>query len=206
MSRQSWFTSVSSLWASACAVAIAGPIALWIPGLEPPWPEGSAAIVAVVFSVIALVIGHVCFLPIGRSAVEHERLTRRSLWIGCASLLVSVLLCVVYLYGYSMYVVAESKLEGTREVRIRRVVGTELIDAKNAKRPDIDLLKEYSFEEDRLWTRQSLTGPRLFVLLPYAGMFFFLSLGLSSLARRIVREADDKRFKSLPTLEPEHEL
>lgn len=190
MATKRFFESVLALWVGACAVAVGGPLALWIPSLEPPWPEGSAAIVAVVFSVIALVLGYAGLTPLRGSAAENERMAQRGLWIGCLSLVASMLLCVLYFYAYSLYVVKDVKLEGRSEVTIRRVIGTELLDSRDLKRPPTELLKENSFEEERIWTRSSLTQGRLLVLFSYTGMFFFLCLGLGSLGRRFAGMPD----------------
>jgi preprotein translocase subunit SecG len=186
MTAKRFFDFVLSLWGGACAVAVGGPVALWLPSIEPPWPEGSAAIVAVVFSVTALILGYASSSPLQNSAIERERLARRGLRIGCGSLLGSLLLCVLYLYSYSLYVVYDVKIEGGREIQIRRVVGTELLDKRNASAQPIELLKENSFEEDKVWTRLSLTRARMLVLFSYVGMFFFLSLGLSILSMRFL--------------------
>jgi hypothetical protein len=189
MPTKRFFDFVLSLWGGACAVAVGGPAALWLPRLEPPWPEGSAAIVAVVFSVIALIIGYAYLSPVRDSVAERERQARRGLWIGCSALLGSLLLCALYLYSYSFYVVSDVKVEGNREIQIRRVVGTELLDARDAGRLPRELVRENSFEEDKVWTRQSLTRARMLVLFTYVGMFFFLSLGLGSLSMRLLNVA-----------------
>lgn len=186
-----FFDFVLSLWGGACVVAVSGPVALWIPSLEPPWPDGSSAIVAVVFSVIALIIGYAYLSPFRSSAAELKRRARQDMWIGCGALFGSLLLCALYLYSYSLYVVVDVKLEGEREVQIRRVVGSELLDPKDDRTLPRVLLKENNFEEDKVWTRQSLTNARMLVLFSYVGMFFFLSLGLSSLSMRFLIVARD---------------
>ena len=171
---------------------------MWVPGLEPPWPEGRAAIVGVVFCVVALIIGHAIFSKRGRTAPDRARLALLSQWAGCASLLASLALCATYISAYSLYVVTDVKVEGEREVQIRRVIGAELRDPKNAGQLEQALLLDNQFEEDRVWTRQSLTRTRLLVLFSYAGMFFFLALGLCAVGQSYVREADIAPAETMP--------
>ena len=113
-------------------------------------------------------------------------------------MLASLALCATYISAYSLYVVTDVKVEGEREVQIRRVIGAELRDPKNAGQLEQALLLDNQFEEDRVWTRQSLTRTRLLVLFSYAGMFFFLALGLCAVGQSYVREADIAPAETTP--------
>lgn len=186
MSPKPFFESILALWGAACAVAIGGPVALVIPGLEPPWPEGIAVAVAVVFSVVALIIGYAALSPAKLTTKISAAVQRRALWVGCAALLMGLLLCMAYLFSYSRFVVSDTKLEGDKEVVVRRVVGSELLDPGDARRPPVTLLRENSFDENLVWSGSSLTQARFLVLASFVGMFFFLSLGLSCLGMRFV--------------------
>ena len=47
------------IWGLAVICAIAGPLLLWMPNLQPPWPEGShviAAVLAIVAGILSILI------------------------------------------------------------------------------------------------------------------------------------------------------
>lgn len=171
MSPRQYFKSILSWWTGAWAVAVTGPLALGLPRLEPPWPEGSS-IVAVVFSIVAIAIARILHPHFEHSVRAQSRQLRLARRLAIFSFAATLLMCLLYLYGYSMYVAGD----------IRRVVGDEVLHAEDAQTPASKLLADNGFDEELVWTRASLTKARLFVMCPFLGIFFFLCLGLGALA------------------------
>lgn len=182
-----FFAYVKSLWGGASAVALAGPVALWAPGLEPPWPEGTAAIIALLFCVVALLIAYAGFHRLASQSKNVERMRNWARSIGCLALGSALVFCATYLYSYASYV---EVLDYPDRV-VRRVIGTITIDPEFADRNPEDLLRENQLKPEKIWTRQSLTNTRMLVLFSYVAMFFFLTFGFSSLAMAFLSVDDN---------------
>ena len=165
-----------SSWGVATAAVLAGPLGIWIGGIDPPDPSGLAVIIATPFCVVVLLL---CMLWGPRISNSTRR------WLATGLLIAGLPMLVWYLVVYSNSVVHQEKYtpEGTQIVRI--TTGSELRnDVKARDRTSTDLLLDYGFDPKRIWTPDSLIQNQFRLHGLFTMSFLLLTGGVAILAVR----------------------
>lgn len=178
-----------SLWGGAAIAAASGPLILWASELDPPWPPGSASKIAALFCAAALML---TYIFVHSLADERERTKKRgrtrinqlSYLAGFAFLMIGLAMLIAYLWIYSTAIVADTiQTPPGHNVIVRKIVGDTvregvIVDGKS----NLDLLRDHLYEEDRIWTEESLRKARMSLLTTFLLAFFFLTFGAALLA------------------------
>ena len=176
--------SYRSWWGLAVICAIAGPLLLWMPNLQPPWPEGShviAAVLAIVAGILSILIAR--YFLSNRSKPARARRPMFALGIGAAAAVTGLVCGVYYLILFNRHVIVDSQTINGEERQIRIVIGAELRgDLDNPGERPLQLLQEHGYEPERIWTRASIVSARLLIFGDFVAAFVFLTTGLALLA------------------------
>jgi hypothetical protein len=165
--------ALKSIWGVGVLVVLSGPLALWLRGYEPPWPEnlsGFQATVSMTFSVVGVLL-----------AITLKRSAKTRKWLATITLLLGLSLLASYLWLTVQYVMPVPQKRDQVEQTARFVVGTVLLPNVETNLNNEDLLRRYG-SPDRIWTKASLSPPRFLLSITFCGAFFFLNLGLGLLA------------------------
>jgi len=153
MGLKATLENVGSIWGAAAAAVVAGPLGVWAGEVDPPDPSGLAVTIAIPFCCICL------FLVWIWGPLLSPTLRRV---LASLALVAGVPALAFYLMTYFNVVVAQPlpTADGMKTVRI--TVGSELrsriqADDRNA----VELLMDYAFEPDKIWTRQSIASNQL---------------------------------------------
>lgn len=171
-----------TLWGAGVAVAVAGPLGLFVPDLYPPWPENSH-IIGVLFCAVAAVVS--LTLGVGYAQRPENKQTLQTavaivcLVIGLASLL-------AYFMANSTRVVEEQQMVGKKAHQLRFVVGTQLrSDVDQTMGSDArELLRDNQYDPEKIWTAESLRNSRFLLLITFVTAFAMLTFGMGLLATR----------------------
>jgi uncharacterized membrane protein (Fun14 family) len=162
-------------------LATAGPLALFVPDLYPPWPENSH-LIGVLFCAVAAVASFSVGLgyahqPKSRSKVQTAVATV-CLQLGLASL-------IGYFFAYSTRVVVETQIVGKDQHQLRFVVGTvKRAGVDSATTDDLELLRDNQYSPERVWTPESVRFSRVLLLVTFIAAFSMLTFGMGLLATR----------------------
>lgn len=196
MINEKYTKSYKSIWGLGIAMATTGPLALWLPELDPPWPSGAGAFVTL-FCVIAIILGtivsRIYFVDVKRiSKAELQRRIRRTCLIAAGLLLLGLLSAIIYILNYSTHVIKELQIVDGQECKLRFIIGKEIQkDFSDTNEPPIKLLRANQYEPSKIWTPASLRNSRVALLLSFAITFFLLNLGLAMIC---VSSAETKRM------------
>ncbi len=192
-----------SMWSGAAAAAAAGPIILWISDLDPPWPPGSATKVTTLFCVVAVILAYALSLTLAEKHIRtnsKHKFIRKQLpnIIGSAFLSIGLLAGIAYLWLYSEVVVTDTIYTQPRNIIVRKVVGYQVRNGinVNATTNNLVLLQDALYDEEKVWTADSLQKARIHLLTTFLLTFFSLTLGSAILASRSVdksRVRNDER-------------
>lgn len=205
MTFASFLKALKFMWGTAVAAAAAGPLILWISGLEPPWPPGAGKI-ATLFSAVAVLLAY----PASRAlANRHESLVdkrrnrgvRSPAIIGAIFLILGLLGAISYLWAYSTFVVTDL-IETPSHIKvIRIVVGSDVRRGIQANgKTNLELLQEHLYDPESVWTRDSLRWARTVLLTTFCSTFFLLTFGTAVLASLNVRASITASAISVPTV------
>lgn len=184
MITEKYSKSYKSVWGLGVAMTTAGPLALWLPELDPPWPSGAGAF-ATLFCVIAIIIGTVVtriyFVDVEHiNKAEKQRRIRKTCLIAAGLLLIGLLSAIIYIFNYSTRVITELQIANGQEHKLRFIIGNDIQnDILDKNKPPIELLRDYNYEPSKIWTPVSLSNSRVALLLSFAITFFLLNLGLA---------------------------
>jgi hypothetical protein len=173
--------SFKSVWGAGVLLATAGPLALFVPDLYPPWPENSH-LIGVLFCAVAAVVSFTVGLgyahqPKSRNKVQTAVATT-CLLLGLASL-------IGYFFAYSTRVVVETQIVGKDQHQLRFVVGTvKRADVDNTTTDDLELLRDNQYSPERVWTPESVRSSRVLLLVTFVAAFSMLTFGMGLLATR----------------------
>lgn len=173
MTFREYLLSFRSTWGALSGLALVLAGVLKFTALVPPWPDEagvSASALAVVSCVVGVTIGY--FLPFSTE-------NRRKLF-GIVLVLLAMCLLLFYLYSVSLRIVPFSQPVGDSEVVRRVVVGTEVMNADDAKKSAKELIELYGIDASA-WTLQSVTNSRICLLTSYMSFYLALTCGLGSL-------------------------
>jgi hypothetical protein len=177
--RSSW--SVSGF---ALVLAATGPLLLWLPDLQPPWPEGSqmiATLLCVVVAMLAAALAKQFQSAATRAGADRQR-SRVLLGAGTGAIVLGLISGISYLAAFNQYVVSEQQSVGGEVRTVRVVIGNQLRPDVDANERPVRLLQESGYEAERVWTRESLLRTRLHVFISFAATFVALTAGLALLA------------------------
>lgn len=179
-----YLRSFQSLWGIGVAVTVAGPLALWVPNLQPPWPEGSQMITTISCIIVAILSFSLSREFLARTSGKSPSRVKRISLITAVSwgALVLGLTCgIAYLRAFNLYVVSDQQQVGTEARVVRIVIGTELRSEFRKTAEPLELLRDNGYDPERVWTRDSLLRARFLVFAFFAGMFMSITLGLGLL-------------------------
>lgn len=177
-----------SMWGGAVIAATAGPAILWLSGLDPPWPPGSASKIATLFCAVAAIMAYTMGNALADKKLkilkEYSFFRRQSHGIvGTAFLITGLVMGIAYLWIYSSVVVADTVQIQSKNVIVRKVVGKETRNGIHAEgKTKLDLLRDHLYEEDRVWTAGSLKAARMTLLGTFLITFFSITFGTAILA------------------------
>ncbi|HME44995.1 MAG TPA: hypothetical protein VKF36_18020 [Syntrophorhabdales bacterium] len=177
-----------SMWGGAAAAAAAGPVILWVSELDPPWPPNNATKVTTLFCAVALILAYVSSRTLkqvaGQTVSRRELIKKKSPYIiGSAFLMIGLIFGIAYLWIYSKVVVTDTIHLQSRTVVIRKVVGTDTKAAIAANATsNIELLQNALYDEEKVWTADSLLNARMSLLTTFIFTFFSLTFGTALLA------------------------
>lgn len=179
------FRSLKSLWGAVVGLTLVGPLALWLPGLQPPWPT-KAAPIATLFSAIAIILGLFVFESSKKSIPSKlisDNQPKHKLFI-FGSLLLGLFLGTIYIYQYERFVIIEIQPTSQgKSNELRFIAGKELRDnIQITDETPKELLRKNDYEPELIWTKESLVKTRLSLLSSFCLTFFFLNFGLTLLA------------------------
>jgi hypothetical protein len=183
MNLNAFANSFKSLWGVALVVTTTGPLTLWIPELNPPWPIGSS-ILATLFSVmsVVLILGLVNNL-ISASKLSDVVVSKYQLILklgGSLSIIIGLVFCIVYLFFYSSYVISERRIVNGKEETLRFIIGNEKQEwIENNYQHEIELLRDNQYDPSKIWTRDSLSYVRLLLLSSFILTFTLLTSGIA---------------------------
>lgn len=170
----SFANSFKSGWGVVSLGLAAGPLVALGAELQPPWPQGSAAI-SIILSASALFLA---FARLRVGARSGRRNQRNFLREGSAAIILGIILLATYLFLNSQYVIDEKRSSGGTEESIRIVIGTNrLPQLAEVKSSDINLLRDHLYQPDEIWTNSSLTFVRLLLIFTFGFSFASLSYG-----------------------------
>jgi hypothetical protein len=180
-----YLRSLKSLWGLGVAATVISPLALWVPNLQPPWPEGSQMITAVFCIVVAILSFSLSRELSGRNAKSSRSIKPAKLTkvLGSVALVLGLVFGIGYLSAFNLYVISDVQQVGseTREVRI--VIGTELRDElRGTVEQPLQLLRDNGYDPERVWTRESLLRTRFLLFAFFVAMFLLITLGMGLLA------------------------
>ena len=202
MRPSDYLQSYRSLWGIGIVLAVTGPLALWVPDLQPPWPEGSQMIAAVFCVVVAILSVSIAHYFLGQPAASRSRSARTrplmALWIGAAAIVIGLACGVYYLVVFNRYVVVDLQTVAGETRPIRIVIGTELRgDLENTRERPLQLLQEHGYDAEGVWTRDSILNARFLVFASFVAAFVFLTAGLAVLATITPRRSTGRTVKKL---------
>jgi hypothetical protein len=177
-----------SMWGGAVIAATAGPSVLWLSGLDPPWPPGSASKIATLFCAVAAIMAYALGNALSDNKLKifknNSFLKRQSHGIvGTVFLMVGLIMGIAYLWTYSSVVVADTIQIQSKNVVVRKVVGDEIRDGVITDgKTKLDLLRDHLYEEDRVWTPESLKAARMTLLTTFLTTFVCITFGTAILA------------------------
>jgi len=182
MDLKQYTKSFKSLWGLGVTLGTVGPLGLWVPNLNPPWPWESSAITTL-FCVVAVILGFTITKHIKEDENESVSHSRWLTLLGSAILIVGLFSSVLYMNNYSLFVITEKQETPEGERTLRFVIGTEIKNGivVNAE-SELELLRDNQYEPAKVWTRVSIHQARLKLLLSFISTFFFLTLGMAILA------------------------
>lgn len=176
--------SYRSVSGFALVLAATGPLLLWVPDLQPPWPESSqtiATIFCVVVAILAAAWARQFRSAVPRAGAERQR-SRVLLGAGTGAIVLGLIFGISYLVAFNQYVVSEQQTVGGEVRTVRVVIGSQLRPEVDANERPLQLLQESGYEPERVWTRESLLQTRLRVFISFAATFVALTAGLALLA------------------------
>jgi hypothetical protein len=173
--------SFKSVWGAGVLLATAGPLALFVPDLYPPWPENSH-LIGVLFCAVAAVASFSVGLgyahqPKSRSKVQTA--------VATVCLLLGLVSLIGYFFAYSTRVVVETQIVGKDQHQLRFVVGTvKRAGVDSATTDDLELLRDNQYSPERVWTPESVRFSRVLLLVTFIAAFSMLTFGMGLLATR----------------------
>src|SRR5579864_1683188 len=158
MGATDYLQALKSLWGLGFAATIIGPLALWVPNLQPPWPQGSQLITAV-FCIVTAILSFVVSRSLSerrRRAPPHAAQTKLLRILGSLALVLGLVSGIAYLIAFNLYVIPQSQQIGNEVREIRIVIGTELReDLRGTVEEPLQLLQDNGYDPERIWTRES---------------------------------------------------
>jgi len=177
-----------SMWGGAVIAATSGPAILWLSGLDPPWPPGGASKIATLFCAVAAIMAY----ALGNTLVDkNPKISKKYSFlkkqshriVGTAFLTIGLAMGIAYLWIYSSVVLADTIQIQSKNVIVRKVVGNEIRNGIHAEgKTKLDLLRDHLYEEDRVWTADSLKAARMTLLGTFLITFFSITFGTAILA------------------------
>jgi hypothetical protein len=188
MNLADFVASFKSVWGAAAVAAGAGPLALWVADLEPPWPTSAGKVAAMFCAVailIAFFIGPAERHSETRAASARKAQRRKARVAGIALLVAGAIGVAAYLWGFGRYVVQDAIERGGRIEMVRVVIGTELRgdlgDVGSAT--NLDLLRDSLYDAERVWTSDSVNTVRQLLAASFMLSFVLLSFGAALLSQ-----------------------
>ncbi len=173
--------SFKTVWGAGVLLATAGPLALFVPDLYPPWPENSH-LVGVLFCAVAAVVSSTVGLGYAQQAKSKSRVQTV---IATTCLLLGLGSLIGYFFLYSTRVVVETQIVGQDQRQLRFVVGTEMrSDVDKTASGDLELLRDNQYSPERIWTPESVRFSRVLLLVSFVTAFSALTFGMGLLATR----------------------
>jgi hypothetical protein len=165
-----------SSWGVATAVILAGPLGTWAGGIDPPDPPGLAVMLATPFCVVVLLL---CMLWGPRMTAGIRR------WLATGLLIAGVAILVLYLAAYFTSVVHQPKHTPAGPQTVRITTGSQLRDGMDPRgRTPQELLLDYGFDPQRIWTPKSLVERQLLLHGLFTLSFMLLTGGVAIFAIR----------------------
>jgi flagellar biogenesis protein FliO len=184
MLASDYLQALKSLWGLGFAATIVGPLALWVPNLQPPWPEGSQVITAV-FCIVAAILSFVVSRSLSeRSTMSSPHFGKKKLVriLGSLALVLGLVSGIAYLVAFDLYVKSQSQQIGNEVRQIRIVIGTELREElRGTVEEPLQLLQDNGYNPERIWTRESLLRTRFQVFSSFLAMFLLITFGIGLL-------------------------
>jgi TIR domain-containing protein len=168
----------------ALVLAATGPLMLWVPDLQPPWPESSQMIATLFCAVVAILAAawaRQFRSAVTRAGAERQR-SRVLLGAATGAIVLGLISGISYLVAFNQYVVSEEQTVGGEVRTVRVVIGSQLRPDVDANERPLRLLQESGYEPERVWTRESLIQARLRVFITFVATFVALTAGLALLA------------------------
>jgi hypothetical protein len=177
-----------SIWGGAALAAAGGPIILWASELDPPWPPNSASKITTLFCAVAILLSYF----INRVLAEKQQLLNSkhrfvvkqlSGVIGSIFLVIGLLFGGAYLWIYGKFVVTDTIQTKNNILIVRKVVGDKVRKGINSETTtNIDLLRDHLYDEEAIWTADSLQKARMSLLVTFSLTFFSITFGTAMLA------------------------
>ena len=179
-----YLQSLKSLWGVGFAATILGPLALWVPNLQPPWPQGSQMITAV-FCIVAAILSFVLSRSLSersKSSAPHRAKAKPLRILGSFALVLGLAAGVGYLIAFNLYVIPQNQQIGKEVREIRIVIGTQLREElRGTVEEPLQLLQDNGYDPERIWTRESLLRARFLVFSSFLAMFLLITFGIGLL-------------------------
>lgn len=204
MTAKQFLRSFKSLWGLGILVTAAGPLAMWAPDLDSPWPDSSAKIatlLSAVAGILAFSLGRAYFSRVpkqdpNKNGSSHTMIS----FIASAGLLLGVACALTYFLAYNKFVITEVQTVENQERKLRLVVGSErLSEFQGLAISDLDLLRDYQYEPERIWGKESVQRHRFLLFSTFAATFCMLTFGIGLFAS-CPNERKGPSYKSLQKL------
>ncbi len=179
-----YLQALKSIWGLGFAAIVIGPLALWVPNLQPPWPQGSQIITAVFCIVVAILAFVICHSLSERSRRSSRQPAQTKLprILGSVALVLGLISGIGYLIAFNLYVIPQNQQIGNEVREIRIVIGTELRqELRGTVEEPLQMLQDNGYDPERIWTRESLLRTRFLVFSTFLAMFLLITFGIGLL-------------------------
>ena len=186
MTISQYLKSYRALWGLGVAVVALGPLALWVPDLEPPWPEGSQLITTlfcVLVAILSFALGRQLAPRTGRRTRSRKNRSGFMLWLGSIAIVLGLGFSAYYLVAFERFVIFDQQTIGQETRQVRRVRGTDLLGAwRGTSETPLQLLREHGYVPEVVWTQESVLRIQFLLFATFALAFALFTFGLALLA------------------------